>query len=167
MQNRILEEVEYFLTEVDKFSGKPFDIRPLISKAIGNGISTVVFGKRFEHSDPTSSELIRLLNGFIEGDTLQSPINSFPILKYLPGDLFGCNKFMRDFARVFEIQKMIVDEHRASFDEMDIRDFIDCFLLEQMKRNKAGENHTFTGNPMLADLDFNTSNRCLLALTDR
>jgi cytochrome P450 family 2 subfamily U polypeptide 1 len=145
MQRRILEEVEYFLAEVDKFSGEPFDMKPLISKSIGNGISTLVFGKRFEHSDPISSELIRLLNGFIEGDTLQSPINSFPILKFLPGDLFGSKKFMRDFARVFEIQKMIVEEHRATFDEKDIRDYVDCFLLEQMNQNKTKGNHTFTG----------------------
>lgn len=140
-----MEEIDYFLAEVDSYKGKPFDIQPLISKSIANVIAAIVFGKRFELTDRTSAEMCSLLNEFVSSTAFQSSINFFPCLNYLPGDLFGSKKLKRDFDRIFEVMQSIVDEHRSTLDENNIRDYIDCFLLEQKKKDDASEDHTFTG----------------------
>jgi cytochrome P450 len=145
LQTRIIEEVEYFHTEIDRYGGKPFDIKPLISYCIANVISVLVFGNRFELADSTVTELMGLWEKFILTIPMQSPINLFPFLKYLPGDLFAYKDFKRRFDRIHEILNSIIDEHRSTFDENNIRDFIDCFLKEQMKYIGSSENHTFTG----------------------
>lgn len=145
LQTRIMEEIDYFLSEVDSYKGKPFDIQQLISKSIANVIAALVFGKRFELTDSTSAEMCSLLNEFVTSTAFQSPINFFPFLKYLPGDLFGSKKLKRDFDRIYEVMQSIVDEHRSTLDENNIRDYIDCFLLEQKKKDDASEDHTFAG----------------------
>ncbi|XP_056000121.1 cytochrome P450 2C11-like [Ostrea edulis] len=149
LQTRIIEEVEYFHAEIDRYEGKPFDIKPLISNSIVNVISVLVFGKRFEFADPTFTELFQLWNKFFLTIPMQSPINLFPFLKYLPGDLFAYKDFRRRFDRIHEILNNILDEHRSTFDENNIRDFIDCFLQEQKKHNGSSENNTFTDKQLL------------------
>lgn len=149
LQTRIMEEIDYFLAEVDSYKGKPFDIQPLISKSIANVIAALVFGKRFELTDRTSAEMCSLLNEFVSSTAFQSSINFFPFLNYLPGDLFGSKKLKRDFDRIFEVMQSIVDEHRSTLDENNIRDYIDCFLLEQKKKDEASEDHTFTDKQLL------------------
>ena len=108
-------------------------------------ISYLVFGKRFELSDPTSAELCLLLNAIFQSTVFHSPMFIFPFLKHLPGDLFGSKKLMKKVNRIFDIICKILDEHRSTFDENNIRDFIDCYLKEQKKKNEAYKEHTFSG----------------------
>ena len=145
LQTRIFEEIEYFLAEVESHHGEPFYIQDLVSKSISNVISALVFGKRFELSDPTSAEMCNLLNAFVRSTAFQSPVNFFPFLRHLPGDLFGSKKLLKDFDRIFEIMYKILGEHRSTFDENNIRDFIDCYLKEQKNKNEAYKEHTFSG----------------------
>jgi cytochrome P450 len=145
LQTRIIEEVEYFHAEINKHEGKPFDMKTLILNSIANVISALVFGSRFEMADPTVMELIRLWDKFILDIPMQSPINLFPFLKYLPGDLFAYKDLRSRLDRIHEILNSIIDEHRSTFDENNIRDFIDSFLKEQKKHNGSSENETFTG----------------------
>ncbi|XP_022302775.2 cytochrome P450 2E1-like [Crassostrea virginica] len=152
LQTRIFEEIEYFLAEVESHHGEPFDIQDLVSKSISNVISALVFGKRFELSDPTSAEMCSLLNAFVRSTAFQSPVNFFPFLRHLPGDLFGSKKLMKDFDRIFEIMYKILGEHRSTFDENNIRDFIDCYLKEQKNKNEAYKEHTFSDEQLISTL---------------
>nr|XP_022302973.1 cytochrome P450 2E1-like [Crassostrea virginica] len=152
LQTRIIEEIEYFLAEVENTHGQPFDIQDLVSKSIANVISALVFGKRFELSDPTSAELCLLLNAIFQSTVFHSPIFIFPFLKHLPGDLFGSKKLMKKVNQIFDIICKILDEHRSTFDENNIRDFIDCYLKEQKKKNEAYKEHTFSDEQLLSTL---------------
>ena len=155
LQTRIIEEIEYFLAEVEIHHGDPFDIQDLVSKSIANVISALVFGKRFELSDPTSAEMCNILNAFFRSTIFHSPIYIFPFLKHLPGDLFGSKKFIQKFARIFDIMCKILDEHRSTFDENNIRDFIDCYLKEQKKKNETYKEHTFSGKKVQKEVHVN------------
>ena len=62
----------------------------LVSESIANVISSRVFGKRFELSDPTSAERCNLLNAYHLFGAQRSVGYLFcPFLRHLPGNLFG------------------------------------------------------------------------------
>ena len=66
----------------------------------------------------------------------------------IPGDTFGLKNF-------FEMEKEIkyflgkkLQSHKSSFDQNNIRDYIDCFILEANRRNheEPASQHYFQGN---------------------
>ena len=58
MEIKIMEEVEGFLYEIGKFNEKPFDIADLCHVSVSNIMCSVAFGKRYDYSDETVTDLI-------------------------------------------------------------------------------------------------------------
>ena len=66
----------------------------------------------------------------------------------IPGDTFGLKNF---FEMEKEIKRFLgkkLQSHKSSFDPNNIRDYIDCFILEANRRNQedSGSQHYFQGN---------------------
>lgn len=51
----------------------------------------------------------------------------------------------KSFKEIDEFTKEMIQEHRRKFDENNINDFIDSFLMEKKRRGTEG-NSTFTGS---------------------
>lgn len=51
----------------------------------------------------------------------------------------------KSFKEIDEFTKEMIQEHRRKFDENNINDFIDSFLMEK-KRRGTGGNSTFSGS---------------------
>lgn len=54
----------------------------------------------------------------------------------------------KSFKEIDEFTKEMIQEHRRKFDENNINDFIDSFLMEK-KRRGTGGNSTFTGSYLI------------------
>ncbi|KAK9954658.1 hypothetical protein ABG768_016708 [Culter alburnus] len=139
VEDRVLEESRYLISEMLKEEGLPFDPQRLVTNAVANIISGLVFGHRFEYDD----HQFHLMQKYVD-DFLQLPIshwgrlyNEFPtLMSLLPG------KHQTAFASMSKLQPFMQEEFRKHKEEKDPsnpRDYIDCYLdeIEKCKDSEA------------------------------
>ncbi|XP_042573528.1 cytochrome P450 2K1-like isoform X2 [Cyprinus carpio] len=61
-EEKIIEEIQYLKGEFDKFEEKPFDTTRPVNYAVSNIISSIVYGSRFEYTDPRFTEMVSRAN---------------------------------------------------------------------------------------------------------
>ncbi|XP_042573508.1 cytochrome P450 2K1-like isoform X3 [Cyprinus carpio] len=61
-EEKIIEEIQYLKGEFDKFEEKPFDTTRPVNYAVSNIISSIVYGSRFEYTDPRFTETVDRAN---------------------------------------------------------------------------------------------------------
>ena len=71
-------------------------------------------------------------------------VNLFPILRFVPGDVFRVQECTDQNHMVREGIQKYIDEHNATLNEDDVRDFIDAYLLD-IKHHKHGKYTLFMG----------------------
>ncbi|XP_075771695.1 cytochrome P450 2G1-like isoform X2 [Pelodiscus sinensis] len=141
VEERIREEAQCLLEELQKTKGAPFDPTFNLSRAVSNVICSIVFGSRFEYTDETFVTLNKLIYHRFRfaGLAPAQLYNSFPgLLEKLPGPHHAGSKYSREIIRfITERIKM----HQAVADLSMPQSFIDCFLvkMEQEKQNPATE----------------------------
>ena len=82
METRILMEVEEMINKLREEQGRPFDVKQLTTSCVANIIMNMLFGHRFDHSDPAFQQLISDQNEIIA--TVSMVIDIFPILRFIP-----------------------------------------------------------------------------------
>ncbi|XP_059161769.1 cytochrome P450 2C15-like [Physella acuta] len=137
---KILEEVDHFLDLLSELNGEPSDIRIATNISTANVISSIVLGHRFDYKDETLRELIIRFTEVVASQHFNGVINFFPILRYLPGDLFHIKKTSKTVEDIFKllghfIQQKGVDE----YDENKIDSFIAAYVKEIKSKTSLGE----------------------------
>lgn len=145
IEDKIHEELPYFLAELDKHVGHPHNPAHIIQTTVSNLICSISYGQRYEYNDPVFIHFIAILNHSFEVQGNMGLLNAIPSLKYLPGDYFGYKQVMQNSDYMQNVFREIIDQHRANANLDDPRDFIDAFL-KQMDKEKDKENTTFHGN---------------------
>uniref|UniRef100_A0A8C9TXG0 Cytochrome P450, family 2, subfamily X, polypeptide 7 n=1 Tax=Scleropages formosus TaxID=113540 RepID=A0A8C9TXG0_SCLFO len=133
LEDRILEEISYVTTLLERSDGKSVDPQSMFHKAASNIICSIVFGTRYDHNDEfllhiinTFREITKMINGpwAMIYDTLRF-LRIFPL------------PFMKVFQNV-ELMKTIVSDqttqHKKTRVPGEPRDCIDCYLDEMEKR---------------------------------
>ncbi|XP_009076470.1 PREDICTED: cytochrome P450 2G1-like, partial [Acanthisitta chloris] len=142
IEERIQEESDYLLEEINKTKGTPFDPTYMLSCAVSNVICSVVFGKRYDYKDKKFLALMKNTNNIFEmtnshwGQLYQM---FSKILDYLPGPQHNI------FAEIDALKAFVAEEvklHQASLDPNSPQDFIDCFL-SKMQEEKDHPNSSF------------------------
>jgi len=82
MEARILMEVEEMINKLRERQGRPFDVRHMISAYVGNVMMSMLFGHRFDQSDPDFQQL--LSDNHDGGTNFSMAIELFPVLRFLP-----------------------------------------------------------------------------------
>ncbi|XP_063425287.1 cytochrome P450 2C25-like [Mytilus trossulus] len=139
MESKILEEVEFFIEVLESKKGRPVNIEINVREAISNVICSIVFGKRFNYDDKIFQKLIKDLEELLSNPYLPM-VNWIPYLHYVSyiSDVLGTQKCI-DLVKDLKAQLAnIIEEHKRTFDEEDLRDFIDAYLLEW--KNHTREN---------------------------
>ncbi|XP_050754513.1 cytochrome P450 2C20-like isoform X2 [Gymnogyps californianus] len=83
IEERIQEETEYLLEEINKTKGTPFDPTFMLSCAVSNIICSIVFGKRYDYKDKKFLALMSNMNNIFElmnshwGQEKEHPNSSF------------------------------------------------------------------------------------------
>ncbi|XP_015118416.1 cytochrome P450 18a1 [Diachasma alloeum] len=160
METRINREVDVLIRSLSQKRGAPTDVSPSLGMSISNVICSIIMSVRFRHGDTRFRRFMDLLD---EGFKLFGSIycvNFIPIMKYLPGLRKIRDKIAKNRTEMAEFFQETVDEHRATFDEKNIRDLVDSYLLE-IERAKAegrdaalfqGKNHDRQMQQILGDL---------------
>ena len=76
-------EAEEMINKVRDQQGRPFDMKQLTFSCVANVIMNMMFGHRFDHSDPAFQMLISDVEKFFKYFSFATEI--FPSLRFLPG----------------------------------------------------------------------------------
>jgi len=82
METRILTEVEEMIARIRAHQGRSFDGTQLIMSCITNVIMSIVFGRRFDNSNPEFQRMISETHETFSNFPVEEEI--FPILRYYP-----------------------------------------------------------------------------------
>jgi cytochrome P450 len=143
MESQINEEVDCLMTELENYENRVFDIQTLLNSSVSNVICSLLFGKRFEYDDSKFKRLISILNKLFATANISSPASIFPLLRHIR--FFSLDSVIEIANSLKAFIKETIEEHRRNFDEDNINDYIDAYLLEQKQRSGEVET-TFTGN---------------------
>ncbi|KAL3862685.1 hypothetical protein ACJMK2_008638 [Sinanodonta woodiana] len=143
LEDKIQTEVKLFLSEIEHLNQSPFNMMPPIQTGVGNVISHLVFGGHFNHNDPRFKILMDGFDSFLHYVSSGSLVILLPILRLVPGDLFGIKKIAKKMQIIKDFISELIEEHMNKFDEENVEDFIDAFISE-MKKQDVGENNIFT-----------------------
>ncbi|XP_074873837.1 cytochrome P450 2G1-like isoform X2 [Carettochelys insculpta] len=144
LEERIAEEAQCLVEEFSKSEGAPFDPSRLISHAVGNVISALTFGDRFDYQDLTFLNLLDTIKGlFSELSSRWTQLyEMFPrLMQFLPGPH---HQLLRHVAVLHDFVTTRVRQNQSSLDPSGPRDYIDAFLLRmaEEKQNPQSEFHT-------------------------
>ncbi|XP_067651858.1 cytochrome P450 2U1-like [Haliotis asinina] len=143
MEDKIHEEISQFMEALEAERGQGFDCRRLVHNAVSNVISSIVFGKRFEYSDPLFITFLKGMEDTFANVGAAAVLNVLPIVRFLPGDLFKFKKTMQNFKK---IESLLIDpmtkEHMKKHDGDNVDDFIHAYIKEMRLRNEKQEDTT-------------------------
>ncbi|XP_074492017.1 cytochrome P450 2J2-like [Sebastes fasciatus] len=134
---KYIEVENNFLCEAFKEEqGKPFNPHYIITNAVSNIISSVVFGHRFEYSDQSFRKVLELDNEafVLSGSAPIQLYDAFPgLLKYLPGPHQTVHA---NYKEIMTFLKKEVEKHQEEWNPDDPRDYIDVYLAEMEKKKE-------------------------------
>ncbi|XP_002740620.1 cytochrome P450 2U1-like [Saccoglossus kowalevskii] len=141
LEAKIHMEIDHLVDYIAKENGHPLDVSHVINNAASNIICSISFGTRYEYSDEVFHYLLHIINEQFRIDSGTFVGNFLPFLIDLP--------FMyREYKQInAEIHKFIfgkIEEHRATFDPDNMRDFIDMYLSEMERQHRMDAKIKFT-----------------------
>ncbi|XP_060065189.1 cytochrome P450 2B4-like [Ylistrum balloti] len=116
--------------------GDAFSLGTIAQISVSNIICSISFGERYAHEDKTFKELMLMIDDHVKLLTKTAITNFFPVLRYLPGDVTHIEEIGRNFDNLRRTLQQQIDRHRATFQSGNIRDLIDAFIEEEIKRGK-------------------------------
>ncbi|XP_054438444.1 cytochrome P450 2D14 [Pteronotus mesoamericanus] len=142
LEQWVTEEATCLCAAFADHEGRPFSPNALVSKAVSNVITSLVFGRRFQYDDARFRKLLDLMEQGLKEETgfLREVLNLVPALLQIPGLA----------AKVFEGQKAfmaimdeLITEHRVARDPAQPpRDLTDAFL-DEVEKAKGNPESSF------------------------
>ncbi|XP_078517149.1 cytochrome P450 2G1-like [Lissotriton helveticus] len=141
IEQRIQEEAKCMLDEIMANKGSQLNPKDLFGAVNTNIVFSVMFGKRYDYTDPEFLSVIHTSNACFHGmSTFWGQMyDTYPrVMDFLPGPHHKIFKHLLDLKAFAE---KAVKTHQGTLDLSNPRDYIDCFLIkmEQEKQNPATE----------------------------
>ncbi|CAC5365232.1 CYP2J [Mytilus coruscus] len=136
-ESSIIDELNPFLQWIQQYKGKPLALEGILNASTANGIMQIMLGKRFDYKDPKYCEFLEILNQIVTSPALNGPVNFMPWLANLPGDHFGVKADTLKLDKINDYFRNEIQEHKNTFDEGNIRDFIDVYLKEMKMQERS------------------------------
>lgn len=137
-------------------STEAINVRTLLSPSMSNIITSLVFGERYEHGSDTRKFLDKILDNSGANPLLFALMIVFPNKKWLFNlfskfNLLSVNYVRGKSKQMVQFTEERITEHVQSLDQDVIRDYIDGFLIEKMRRDEAGEKSSFTCKSLITN----------------
>jgi cytochrome P450 family 2 subfamily U polypeptide 1 len=147
LESKVIEEIEVFVHEIQSKDGAPFDMHNLLHVCISNIMCSINFGQRYDHNDKNFQFLLTKMNENFSNENMIFVATVLPFVKYIPGDPCRIKEALSNAEVVENHLRQIIREHEKTYDENNIRDYIDVFL-KKMKSEKGNPSTTFDGKYM-------------------
>uniref|UniRef100_A0A9J8BZ86 Cytochrome P450, family 2, subfamily K, polypeptide16 n=2 Tax=Cyprinus carpio TaxID=7962 RepID=A0A9J8BZ86_CYPCA len=141
IEEKIIEETCHLLEEFEKFEGKPFETTRLMNYAASSVISSIVYGRRFEYTDPQLRSMVDRANESVRlsGTASVQLYNMFPFLgPWLKNLKLIMNNLALD---IKEISELVSSLHQT-LNSQDLRGFVDSFLVRMQNAEESGEKNS-------------------------
>ena len=140
-EGKIQEEAAYLMNIFKGLDGKPFDPAPTLMVSVSNVICSLLYGRRYDHSDQEYQyllqavrELICLFATELEGDSVW-------LYRFKPSYRKTIEDLRRCWEKLSSFNQKKIDERRERIEREDLdepSDFIEGYLKE-LKPNSKGE----------------------------
>ncbi|XP_046421780.1 cytochrome P450 18a1 [Neodiprion pinetum] len=138
MESKIMREVQSFLRLLSVQQGAPTNISTSLGMSISNVICSIIMGVRFHHGDSRFKRFMILIEEGFRLFGSMVAVNFIPVIRFLPGIQKIRDKIRENRSEMATFFQETVDQHRATFDEGNIRDLVDAYLLEIQKAKSEG-----------------------------
>eukprot|EP00063_Salmo_salar_P065290 XP_014040125.1 PREDICTED: cytochrome P450 2K1-like [Salmo salar] len=130
IEEKILEEIHYLIEVFENHKGKAFDTTQPLHYAVSNIISNVVYGSRFEYSDPKFKASIKRVddNLQISGSVSIQLYNMFP---WLGPWLKSRKLLLKNIEKSKKEMEELVRGLKETLNPQMCRGFVDSFLVQQ------------------------------------
>ncbi|XP_078600500.1 steroid 17-alpha-hydroxylase/17,20 lyase-like [Branchiostoma floridae x Branchiostoma japonicum] len=136
LEDKITTEADWLCGYLKTSSGAPLDPYLPLNTVVGNVISSICFGKRFEPEDDEFRTIIGYNEGLVDTVGKDALIDVFPWLAKLP------NSTVRKMKQCLKTRDNVlnnnIDEHRGSFKDGQPRDLVDALLKAQAEAAAEG-----------------------------
>ncbi|XP_061185633.1 cytochrome P450 2E1-like [Saccostrea echinata] len=149
LESQIMDEVDCLMDELEKYGQEAFDIQRMLNTSVSNVICSLLFGKRFNYEDEKFKRLIYILNELFSTANASSIGFLFPWVRHF--QIGSTRTIMGNISAMTAFVTEMVEEHRLNFDENNINDYIDAYLLEQSQRGNE-INTTFTDEQLVVSV---------------
>ncbi|XP_037369342.1 cytochrome P450 2D14 [Talpa occidentalis] len=156
LEQWVTEEATCLCAAIAEQAGRPFSPGSLLDKAVGNVITSLIFGRRFQYDDSRLSRLLGLMEQSLKEDSnlLREVLNAIPVLLRIPGLAAKLFAGQKGFMSILD---ELIAEHRLSRDpDQPPRDLTDTFL-DQVEKAKGNPESSFNEENMrmvVSDLFF-------------
>ncbi|XP_053327982.1 cytochrome P450 2W1-like [Spea bombifrons] len=151
IEGKIIEETEHLNNLIQSFEGKPFEKR-VFTNAPPNITFGLLFGRRFEYSNPTFKTMLDLLNDLVIL-TVSPPAqftNVYPILKHV---LKTPKIIVQKIDQLKAIYKELLMEAKSNINESSWTTYTEAFLQKDMEEKEGdGNGKIFHEKNMLASM---------------
>ncbi|XP_053323441.1 cytochrome P450 2C37-like [Spea bombifrons] len=137
MEDRVLEEADSLIQATAKKAGQPFDPMHVLTLAVTNIMSSIVFGEKCEYQDKKLHHLIQTTRRHSSNirSMFHEICNLFPVLLKLPTIK---DKLCKEVGELGTLVQDQVHFHEHALDHSNPRDFTDYFLLKMKEEPGAG-----------------------------
>ncbi|KAF8792511.1 Cytochrome P450 2U1 like protein [Argiope bruennichi] len=137
LDEMIREELDEVLEHFSESKGQPMFVRPILAPSMSNNIASLIYGRRMKYDDPDRIFLDRVINESAAEAGAAAWQFFFPwVRKVFEFFQFGKEGRMDYLLRKMkEFARKEIAKHEETFDEDNIRDYIDGYLLE-IRKNK-------------------------------
>uniref|UniRef100_A0A6I8SB94 Cytochrome P450 2K1 n=1 Tax=Xenopus tropicalis TaxID=8364 RepID=A0A6I8SB94_XENTR len=133
IEDKIIEECGFLIKEIEVYKDEPVELKEFISVAVGNIISSIVLGHRFDnYQHPTLLRVLELVheNFRLLGSPSVILYNIFPIMRFFPGDH---KKIMKNLEELHCFLRETFLKHLKVLERDDQRGYIDAYLVRQLE----------------------------------
>ncbi|TRY96430.1 hypothetical protein DNTS_021460 [Danionella cerebrum] len=141
-EEKIIDEIHYLKGEFDKFEGKAFDTTQPVNYAVSNIISSIVYGSRFEYTDPRFKEMVDRANENVRvgGSKSMWIYDIFPWLgPFLKNKQIVVENIIQTKAHITKL----IDSLLETLNPGDHRGFVDSFLIRKQNDEKSGKKDSY------------------------
>ncbi|KAM9843963.1 LOW QUALITY PROTEIN: uncharacterized protein ACBR49_013087 [Aulostomus maculatus] len=135
-ENKISEECRHLIAVFDKQEGKPFDTTCPLNHAASNIICSIVYGHRFEYSDPQFTNMVKRANESIRV-TGSAQIQLYNIFPWMTSWIKNRKLIFQNTEATVKDVKGLLEELKATLNPHMCRGLVDCFLTRKQKEEDA------------------------------
>eukprot|EP00063_Salmo_salar_P083303 XP_014058138.1 PREDICTED: cytochrome P450 2K3-like [Salmo salar] len=137
IEEKILEEIHYLIEVLEKHEGKAFDTTQPVIYAVSNIISAIVYGSRFEYTDPLFTCMADRAKEsmYLTGTASAQMYNMFPWLGPWINNLTRLKKNIADMK--MEVTELVRGLKETLNPQM-CRGFVDSFLVRKQTLEESG-----------------------------
>ena len=151
-ENEIATESKYLIQELHSMNGKAINPAHLFGNAVANVICSVTFGRRCNYEDKDFKQMLELVELILQHEIGVALVTTqFPILVRMP---FGPIRTFRNYLLEYrQCIRNVIEEHQATFNNENLRDFIDVYFQQIYLKKEQGIDTKLNEDNMEATLE--------------